>query len=106
MIENSHRITHNMHVAVGFGIGRNIGWLVSACIVGDAAVALAELAQLALPAPMVACKLVNEEDRRAMPYFLVVKLHIVRRRCVRHQNKSRYSFCSQGVTSGRSVASF
>src|SRR5262245_45890641 len=100
MIENSHRITHNMHVAEGFGIGRNIRRRVSARVVGDAAVALDELAQLSLPATMIARKLMNEEDRYPLPHFLVVKLHIVRRRSVRHQNKSRYSFCSQGVTSG------
>src|SRR6185312_552891 len=47
-------------------------------------VALAELAQLRLPAAMVGGELVHEQDRRTLPDLLVIELHLVGRRRVGH----------------------
>jgi len=86
MIENRDRIPHDMAIAICVGIVRNIGRLVPSGIIGDAAITLAERAQLRLPAAMIAREFVHEKDRSALPHLFVVKVHFVGRQCIRHRS--------------------
>ena len=77
MIEHRNRVSHDVHVAVSRRIARHVGRFVSARRVGDAAIALAELAQLRFPAAMVAGELVHEQNRHALADLFVIELHFV-----------------------------
>jgi hypothetical protein len=97
MIEHGDRIAHHVLVAVGGRIGWHVGRHIAARRIGDAAVALAELAHLRLPAAIVGGEFVHEQDRHALPGFLVVELHIVATDRVRH---GRHPFSRSGTLYG------
>src|SRR5262249_7306923 len=63
---------------------RHVGRRIAARIVGDAAVGPAEIAQLRLPRADVAGELVHEHDRNAGADLLVIELHSVVGRHMRH----------------------
>jgi hypothetical protein len=84
MVECGDAIAHHMQIGIGLRIGRHVGRRIAARGISDAAMALAEFAHLRLPAAMVGSEFVHEQDRRARSGFLVIQLHVVGRRCVRH----------------------
>ena len=84
MIEHGDGVAHHVLVAVGVARRRHVGRRIAARGIGDAAVALAEFAELRLPAAMVAGEFVHEQDRRALPRFFVMEPHIVGCERVRH----------------------
>ena len=77
------RVEHGADVVAGArlrvlrDVVRHVGGRIAARVVGDAAVAPAEMAKLRLPGAHVACKFVHEQDRRAGSDLVVIKLHAV-----------------------------
>jgi hypothetical protein len=63
---------------------RHIRWRIAAGVVGDGVVALAEMAQLRLPAPEVAGEFVHEYDGHAGASLFVIEFHPVIGSGVRH----------------------
>src|SRR5450755_3728119 len=84
MIEHGDGVAHHVQVAVGVARGRHVGRRITAKGISDAAVALAEFAQLRLPAAVIAGEFVHEQNRRALPYFFVIEPHVVGCGGVRH----------------------
>ena len=76
-IEHAADVVPCARLRITLDVLRHVRRRVSAGVVGDAAVAAREMAQLRLPAAMVAAELVNEHDRRAGAGFLVVELYAV-----------------------------
>src|SRR5665213_219777 len=89
MIEHRDAIAHHVLVAVSIGRCRNVGRGIAARRIGDGAVALAEFAQLRLPAAVVGCKLMHEQNGRTLPHFFVIELHVVGCDGVRHETSGR-----------------
>jgi hypothetical protein len=65
---------------------RNIGWRVAAGIKSNTAVTAAEVAHLRLPAAIVAGKLVHKDDGETTTGFFIIKLDVVARGCVGHND--------------------
>ena len=92
VIEHRHRVAHDVVVAVDIRVCRHIGRRVAARRIGDAAVALAELAHLRLPAAVVGGEFVHEQNGRALPDLLVIKPHFIGGDRVWHEMRSGYCF--------------
>ena len=84
MVEDGDGVRHRVILAVDLGVLRHVRGRIAAGVVGDATVAPCEMADLWLPAHVVARELVDEEHGMAGPGFLVVKPGSVRRRRVWH----------------------
>ena len=65
MVEDGDGVRHRAVLAVSIRVFRHVGRRIAAGVVGDAAVAPREMAELRLPAQAVARELVNEEHRMA-----------------------------------------
>ncbi len=80
---DAEAIEHRANVVAGAGLGvafdalRDVGGRKAACVIGDAAIALAEVTKLGFPRSAVAGELVHEHDRNAGPDLLIVELHAV-----------------------------
>ena len=84
VVEDGDRIRHRMGLAVGVCVLRHVRGGIAAGVVGDAAVAPREVAELRLPTQIIAGEFVDEEHRMAGPGLLVVELGPVRRLRVGH----------------------
>src|SRR5215510_16009714 len=76
-VENRLDVVAGAFLRIGVDAVRNIGGGKAASVVGDAAVALAEIPQLGLPRAAVASKFVHEYDRSAGADLFVTELHAV-----------------------------
>ncbi len=76
-IEHAADVVARARLRVALDILGHVGGRIAARVVGDAAVAAREVAQLRLPAAVVAGELVHEHDRRAAAGLLVVELDAV-----------------------------
>ena len=79
MVEDGDGVRHRKVLAVGVGILRHVRGGIAAGVVGDAAVAPREVAQLRLPARVIAREFMNEEQRITGPGLLVIEPGSVRR---------------------------
>src|SRR5262245_2969221 len=70
-IEDGANIVARTLLRVALAVGRHVGWRVAARVIGDAAVAPAEIPQLGLVRAMIPGKLVHEYDGNSGPGFLV-----------------------------------
>src|SRR5712691_5172562 len=76
-------IQHGANVVARAGLGvaldalRYVGGRKAAGVIGDAAIAAAEVTKLGFPRSAVACGFVHEHDRNAGPDLLIVELHSV-----------------------------
>ena len=84
MVEHGRDVIGGAVLAVGGDVGGHVGGRVAAGVVGDGAVALTEMAQLRLPASVIAGELVDEDDRHAAAGFLEIEFHSVIGGGVRH----------------------
>src|SRR5271166_7192102 len=80
---------------------RHIRRRIAAGVVRDCAVALAEMAQLRLPAPEVAGEFVHEDDRRPGACILVIELHPVIGSGVRHASPQTLPHTSSTISTRR-----
>ena len=84
MIHHGDHVVAEVLVAVGRGIGRNVGGMIAAERERHAAIAPREVAHLRLPGAPVAGELVHEDERRAGARLLVMQAHVVAGRGERH----------------------
>ncbi len=83
-VEDRQDVGRGARLAVGRRFRGHVGGRIAARVVGEAAVAPAEEAQLRLPAAVVARELVDEHDRHAFARLLVVEADAVVGLDVRH----------------------
>ena len=105
VVEHVPGVVDGVLLAVHRGALRHVGAGIAAERVGDAAVAAREEAHLRLPAPPVAAVFVDEQDRRAAAGFLVIELHAVGCRRMRHGSpllRRRWGSATQYARLGRS----
>src|SRR6185312_3220777 len=73
MVEHRRDVIGGARLRIGAGTLRHLGGRVAAGVEGDAAIALAEMTELRLPAPEIAGELMNKDDRRPCAGLLVVE---------------------------------
>ena len=84
MVEDGDGVCHRVVLAVSVRVLRHVGRRIAAGVIGDAAVAPREMAELRLPAHVVAREFVDEEHRMARPGLFVIEPGSVRRRRIGH----------------------
>src|SRR5258705_782361 len=79
------RIVQEVHVRASLRSG-DLGRRIASSRIGDAAMTAREVTHLRLPARVIGCKLVQEQDWRASSGFFIVETRGIPRSSVRHND--------------------
>ena len=85
MIHHRQDVVGGAVLAVALGLLRYIGRRIAPRAVGDAAIALAEMAHLHFPRAVVGREFVDEHDGRPRAGLLEIERYAIVGRCIRHQ---------------------